>query len=165
MDVTRTPIACPLPSDGEPGCGCKPAKGSGMAKAAVVAAGTAAACTACCVLPFALPAVILANAGGVIALLDHAHGWATWLAAVGVVAAWAWTGRQAIRTSMRPAISTLVMMSIATIVVATAASWPLLKPVVFHTFGITKKNVVRADGPTDRLRIVRCHRNAGLLRG
>ena len=79
MAVTHTPPACTLPSNDGPGCGCKPAKSSSTAKAAVVAAGTAAACTACCVLPFTLPTIVVANIGGALTLLDHAHGWVTWL--------------------------------------------------------------------------------------
>jgi hypothetical protein len=140
-DVTHTPPACTLPSDDSPGCGCKPAsRSSGAAKAAVIAAGTAAACTACCVLPFTLPAIVLANIGGVLTLLDHAHGWVTWLAISAVAAAWAWIGRQSLRARARPASSTLLMMAVATAVMIVAASWPLLKPTVFHTFGIVKKN-------------------------
>jgi hypothetical protein len=87
MDVTNTPVACTLPADGRPGCGCAPAKRNRAAKAAIVTAGTAAASTACCVLPFTLPAVILANFGGVIAMLDHAHGWVTWIAIAAVAGA------------------------------------------------------------------------------
>jgi len=140
MDVTETQLACTLPANGQPGCGCKPAA-SRAAKAAVVAAGTAAACTACCVLPFTLPAVILANFGGAIALLDHAHGWVTWLAMLAVGGAWIWMIRQVLTRRAKPAISTWAMMAVATVVVTLAASWPLLKPVVFHGFGIAKKNL------------------------
>ena len=143
MDVTRSSPACTLPSHGQPGCGCKPAKptkSSGAAKAAIIAAGTAAACTACCVLPFTLPAIVLANIGGILTLLDHAHGWATWLAISAVAAAWVWIGYQSIRARVRPATSTLTLMGLATIVMMLAASWPLLKPTVFHTLGIVQKN-------------------------
>jgi hypothetical protein len=140
MDVTHSPT-CTLPSNGGPGCGCKPAKGSGAAQAAVIAAGTAAACTACCVLPFTPPAIVLANVGGVLTVLDHAHGWVTWLAISAVAAAWVWIGRQSIRARVRPATSTLAMMGLATIVMMISASWPLLKPTVFHTTGIVQKNL------------------------
>ena len=140
MDVTHSPT-CTLPSNGEPGCGCKPTRRSGAAKAAVIAAGTAAACTACCVLPFTLPAIVLANVGGVLTVLDHAHGWVTWLAISAVAAAWVWIGRQSIRARVRPTTSTLAMMGLATTVMMLAASWPLLKPTVFHTIGIVQKNL------------------------
>ena len=140
MDVTHTPPACALPSGDNPGCGCKPAKSRGAAKAAVIAAGTAAACTACCVLPFTLPAIVLANIGGVLTLLDHAHGWVTWLAISAVAAAWLWIGGQSRRSGLRPRGSTLAMMAFATAVLILAASWPLLKPTVFQAFGIVKKD-------------------------
>jgi hypothetical protein len=140
MDVTHSPT-CTLPSNGGPGCGCKPTRSSGAAKAAVIAAGTAAACTACCVLPFTLPAIVLANVGGVLTVLDQAHGWVTWLAISAVAAAWVWIGRQSIRARVRPATSTHAMMGLATIVMMISASWPLLKPKVFHTIGIVQKNL------------------------
>jgi hypothetical protein len=140
MDVTPTLAACTLPSAEQPGCGCQPKpKGNGAAKAALIAAGTAAACAACCALPFALPAIVLANIGGVIALVDHAHGWATWMAVAAVAGAWIWIGRQSLTARTRPATSTLAMMAVATVVMTLAASWPLIKPTVFHSFGITKK--------------------------
>ena len=144
MDVTHTPAACALATAGQPGCGCQPkpkSKSSAVAKAAVIAAGTAAACTACCVLPFTLPAIALANIGGILTLLDHAHGWATWLAISAVAAAWVWIGYQSIRARVRPATSTLTLMGLATIVIMLAASWPLLKPTLFHTLGIVQKNL------------------------
>ena len=140
MDVTHTPAACTLAVAGQPGCGCQPKpKSSGAAKAAAIAAGTAAACTACCVLPFALPAIVLANIGGIIALVDHAHGLVTWMAIAAVAGAWIWIGHQTLNTRTRPAISTLATMGVATVVITLAASWPLLKPTVFHSLGITKK--------------------------
>jgi hypothetical protein len=105
----------------------------------VIAASTAAACTACCVLPFTLPAVIVANVGSVLTVLDRAHGWVTWLGISAVVGAWLWIGRQFLRTRMRPPFSTLAMMAVATIVISLTASWPLLKPAVFHSLGIAKK--------------------------
>jgi hypothetical protein len=142
MDVTNTPIACTLPADGQPGCACAPKPGPKRniaAKAAVIAAGTAAACTACCVLPFTLPVVIVANVGGVLTMLDRAHGWVTWLGIAAVAGAWLWLGRQYWGTRRKPAHSTLAMMAVATMVIALAASWPLLKPAVFQTLGIAKK--------------------------
>jgi hypothetical protein len=140
MDVTPALAACTLPSAGQPGCGCQPKpKSNGAAKTALIVAGTAAACTACCVLPVALPAIVLANIGGVIALLDHAHGWVTWIAVAAVAGAWIWIGRQSLTTRTRPAISTLAMMGVATVVITLAASWPLIKPTVLHSLGITKK--------------------------
>lgn len=140
MDVTTNPNACTLPSDNDPGCGCAPKPTRGVAaKAALAVAGTAAACTACCVLPFTLPAVVVANVGGVLTLLDRSHGWVTWFGIAAVAGAWLWIGRQYFRMRTRPPASTLAMMAVATIVISLAASWPLLKPVVFSTLGIVGK--------------------------
>lgn len=140
MDVTNNPVACSLPSGTDPGCGCAPKpRRSHVAKVAVIAAGTAAACTACCVLPFTLPAVIVAYVGGTLTLLDRAHGWLTWAGIAAVVGAWLWIGRQFRGTRTGPPASTLAMMAVATIVISLTASWPLLKPAVVQTLGIAKK--------------------------
>ena len=50
-------------------------------------------CAACCVLPFALPAVVLASAGGVLAVFAQAFWGALYLAAVMVGGAWFWGSR------------------------------------------------------------------------
>ena len=47
-------------------------------------------CAACCVLPFALPAVALASAGGVLAVFAQAFWGALYLAAVKGGGAWFW---------------------------------------------------------------------------
>jgi len=142
--------SCALPSDMSPGCGCasqaadsKPAsKATGkMAGAATVTALAAVACTACCILPFTLPAVLLATAGGSIALLDHAHGWVTKLAIGVVVCAWLWIGWQVGRARRPPARSTIAFMVLATVLTATAASWSLLEPAAFKSLGVVKKKV------------------------
>lgn len=146
--------SCALPSDTSLGCGCaasrnadgKPIKATGtVASAATVTALAAVACTACCILPFTLPAVVLAAAGGSIAALDHAHGWMTKLAIGVVVCAWLWIGWQIGRTRRPAARSTMVVMILATLLTATAASWPLLEPVAFNTLGIVKKKVSAAQ--------------------
>jgi hypothetical protein len=71
--------------------------------------------------------------------VDHAHGWVTLIAIAAVAGAWIWIARQTLNTRTRPASSTLAMMGVATVVIALAASWPLLMPTVFHSFGITRK--------------------------
>jgi len=84
--------SCDLPSETSPGCGCAEKAvqpGGKAAGAAVTTAVVAAACAACCVLPFTLPAVVLASAGGLIATLDHAHGLMTKLSVAVVICAWA----------------------------------------------------------------------------
>jgi ABC-type nickel/cobalt efflux system permease component RcnA len=66
--------------------------------AATLATG-AVACAACCVLPFALPAAVLA--GGMLAWLAKAHLWIAGLAILVVIGAWiAWRKR---RTRCKPA--------------------------------------------------------------
>jgi hypothetical protein len=112
-----------------------------VAGAATVTALAAVACTACCLLPFTLPAVLLAAAGGSIAVLDHAHGWMTKLAIGVIVCAWLWIGWRIGRTRRPAARSTMVFMILATLLTATAASWPLLEPAAFKTLGIMKKKV------------------------
>jgi cytochrome bd-type quinol oxidase subunit 2 len=135
--------SCARPSENSPGCGCAASrttdKTTGKAAAAAVTALAAATCTACCILPFTLPAVMLAAAGGSIAVLDHAHGWVTTLAIGVAVCAWLWIGWQ-VRRARRPAARpTMAFMILATFLTVSAASWPLLEPVAFKTLGIVKK--------------------------
>ena len=140
--------SCHLLSKDSPGCGCAPPNKAGGKVAATtsVTALAAVACTACCVLPFTLPATLLALAGGSIAVLDHAHGWVTRIAVIAVIAAWIWIARQ-IRKSGRPmARPTAVLMIAATLLTATAAAWPLLEPAVFKTLGIVKKKALPQGG-------------------
>ena len=143
--------SCALPSNSSPGCGCAaprhadrkpPGRTTGkLAGAAAVTALAAVACTACCLLPFTLPAVVLAAAGGSIAVLDHAHGWITKLAIGVIVCAWLWIGWQVGRTRRPATRSTMILMVLATLLTAAAASWPLLEPVAFKTLGIVKNKV------------------------
>jgi hypothetical protein len=133
--------SCQLPSKDSPGCACTAPKqtGTGVAATASVTALAAIACTACCLLPFTLPATLFALAGGSIAVLDHAHGWVTRLSIAFVIAAWlrlAWQRRKAGRPVARRTIALTVAASLLT---AAAASSPLLEPAVFKTMGIVKK--------------------------
>jgi cytochrome bd-type quinol oxidase subunit 2 len=136
--------SCTLPSENSPGCGCSANKkvGGKAAGAALMTALAAAAFTSCCILPFTLPAVILASAGGSIAILDHAHGWVTRLAIAVVVCAWLWIGWQVRKTQRKPARLTLAVMVLATLLTAAAASWPLIQPIAFNALGIVKKRTV-----------------------
>jgi hypothetical protein len=139
--------SCTLPSDTSQACGCAAlhdGKSSNktadkVAGVATVTALAAVACTACCLLPFTLPAVLLATAGGSIAVLDHAHGWVTKLSIGVVVCAWLWIGWQIGRTRQPVARATIVFMLLATVLTATAASWPLLESPVVKAPGIVKK--------------------------
>jgi hypothetical protein len=98
--------------------------------AALTVATGAVVCGVCCVLPFALPAVALAGAGGIIAWLGHFQFWATVLAAAIVAAAWVWIVVQSGRMKAKPARSTLYMMGIATAVLLLALLWSRIEPFI-----------------------------------
>ena len=139
--------SCQLPSGDSPGCACAaPKKGNKVAATASVTALAAVACTACCLLPFTLPAALLALAGGSIAVLDHAHGWVTRLATAAVIAAWLWIAWQRRKTRQPIARRTIALMIAASLLTASAASWPLLEPLVFKTMGIVKKKAGSQSG-------------------
>jgi hypothetical protein len=115
--------------------------------AAAMSGLAAVACAACCVLPFTLPAVLLASFGGAIAVLDHAHVWVTRGAIGAVICAWGWLIFQIARTRQKPTRSTAITMAVATVLTLTAASWPLIEPLAFHALGIVKKHPLpRNDG-------------------
>lgn len=127
--ATESACACPPPASGaasdfaakQPGT-----KAAGFA--AVTLATGAVACGVCCILPFALPAVMLAGSGSVLAWLAGAHAWVTGLAILAVVSAWGWIGWQTVRTRCRPAASTLYLMAAATGLVVVAIVWPVIEP-------------------------------------
>jgi cytochrome bd-type quinol oxidase subunit 2 len=141
--------SCAMPSETSPGYACATAPtaktGAGIAGAAAMTALTAAACTACCILPFTLPAAVLAFAGGWIAMVDHAHFWIARLAVAVVIAVWCWIGWQRWRNGRRISRAAAALMIVATLLTATVACWPLIEPVAFHGLGIMKKKAVRAN--------------------
>ena len=99
---------------------------------AVTLATGAVACGVCCVLPFALPATILATTGSLLAWFVKLHLWVTILAILSVAGAWGWIGWETRRTNSKPAYSTLVMMGAATVLLTVAVLWPLLeKPLIW----------------------------------
>jgi len=97
------------------------------AAAATVAVG-AVACGICCVLPFALPAVVLALSGGVLAFFAQAFWGALYLATMLVVGAWLWVFVDSRRARKRPERATLTTMGVATVALVAAALWPTLEP-------------------------------------
>jgi hypothetical protein len=97
---------------------------------AAATATAALACTVCCVLPFALPAVAIAAAGGVIAWLVRVQGWMMGLSLIAVASGWIWVGCQSLRHKAKPATSTLGAMGGATLLLALAAVWPMIEPTV-----------------------------------
>ncbi len=102
---------------------------------AAVAATGAVACGVCCVLPFALPAAVLAIGGGTMAWFAQNQGEITRVAAVAVFAAWGWVGYHTHRTRTRPAIATLLAVGFATVMLVSALQWRLLEPVAFPLIG------------------------------
>ena len=102
------------------------------AAAATVAIG-AVACGVCFVLPFALPAVVLAASGGVIAMFAKAFWGALYLATAMVALGWLWVGVDTRRTGKPPARATITTMAIATAALALAALWPRVEPHVIAT--------------------------------
>jgi hypothetical protein len=101
--------------------------------AAVASATGAVVCSVYCVLPFALPAVLLASTGSALAWLAGAHRWVATLALLATASAWIWIWRQSSRTGARPARSTLYMMGLATAFLALALVWPLLEPYIVRS--------------------------------
>jgi hypothetical protein len=121
------------------GCSCsaagsssdKPRGTSAAGATALTAAAGAMVCAACCVLPFALPAAVLASVGGVLAWVDHIHIWVTRLAIVAVVVAWGWIIGQSAKARRMPVATTLYVMLAATALAGTALASPLLEnPVI-----------------------------------
>jgi hypothetical protein len=94
---------------------------------AITLATGAVACGACCVLPFALPAVAAAGTGSILAFVASAHAWVTSLAVLAVVGAWSWIVWQSMRARRLPAASTLYMMAVATVLLSVAVLWPLIE--------------------------------------
>lgn len=100
---------------------------------ATSAAGTAAAgalaCAACCILPLALPAAVLAVAGGALAWLAGIHEEVIAVAVALVAVGWIWVAWQSWRTAKRPATATVLVMLAATVMLGLAMSWPAIEPV------------------------------------
>ncbi len=133
------------------GCGCATGDGGrcgtapsprlpaskAAASAAALATTGALACGVCCVLPFALPATVLAMSGGAIAWFAHARPWMTGAALVAVIGAVLWIATQTIRTRRRPAAATLVIMAGAIVLLAAALAWPRLEPLFVALLGAT----------------------------
>ena len=101
------------------------------ATAAATATG-ALACAACCVLPFAFPAVAIAGTGSIIAWLVGAQGWTMGIALIAVAGGWIWVGSQSLRHKARPAMSTLGAMGAASVLLALAAVWPMVEPILIE---------------------------------
>jgi hypothetical protein len=99
--------------------------------AAMVATG-ALACGICCVLPFALPAALLAVSGGVIGWFAKATPWAIAVALIAVLGGWTWVAIESVRTKRKPARSTLLTLGLATGVFVTAMIWWHFERAIIH---------------------------------
>jgi hypothetical protein len=130
-------------------CGCSSQTNSSIAsvdksrsRRNVNAAGVAAltlstgavACGACCILPLALPAVVLAGGGSLLAVMTSAHSLVTTLAIIAVVVAWTWVAWIGLRLRMWPAISTLLLMVTASAVLVIALIWPSIEGKLMQAF-------------------------------
>jgi hypothetical protein len=111
-------------SDGAPGLAAPAPPADHTARVSAVLAATGAlACSICCVLPFALPAALLAVSGGVIGWFAKFTPWAMGIAALAVLGGWTWVMLQSVRTGRKPARSTLLTVALATAVFAAATIW------------------------------------------
>jgi len=99
--------------------------------AAALAATGAMACGVCCVVPFALPAAMLAVSGGVLAWFGSMEPLMTLVALAAVGVAWAWVALQTIRTRRRPTRSMLLTMGAASVLLAAALAWPFFERPLF----------------------------------
>ncbi|MBB2190452.1 hypothetical protein HLH34_10840 [Gluconacetobacter azotocaptans] len=105
------------------------ASGNRAAGTVAVTASTAAlACGVCCVLPFALPAVMLGAVGGMLSWFAQAYRWLTPLSVLAVTAGWLWIARQSYATRRIPARLTLALMGFATLMMVLALMWPHIEP-------------------------------------
>ena len=105
------------------------------ARIALACTCAAVTCAVACVAPLAVPAVVLAGTGSMLAWLAGAHSWMTVLATLAVAVAWLWVWRHAIRTGLRPAPSTFRVLGIATFLLALAIFWPVIEPEIARAFG------------------------------
>ncbi len=138
-DSSSECACCPDQTDGAPGdnadaLGDKTTHKLVGATAALAATG-ALACGICCVLPFALPATVVALTGSTMAWFAGMHGLITLIAALAVLMAWGWVGYQSYRSKRRPARSTTLVMGFATVMLFAALNWPLLEPLAFRLIG------------------------------
>ena len=83
--------------------------------------------------------MVLASAGSLIAVLDHAHGLMTKLSVGVVVCAWGWIVWRSRTTGLKIRPSVLAAMCAATVLTTTAALWPVMEHAVFHALGVAKK--------------------------
>jgi len=96
---------------------------------AVTLATGAIACGACCVLPFTLPATVLASTGSLLSSFVRMHWWITALSVLAVLGAWGWIAWQTRRTGRKPSFSTLLTMAASMTV---SLLWPFIEKPLFR---------------------------------
>ncbi len=99
-------------------------------RAALATSGSAMACVACCVLPVAFPAIALAGGGAMLVWIDAATKMMFVAALLSVIGAWGWVIYRARSTGKRTAKTTLLMMQIATAVLALGLAFPVYEPFI-----------------------------------
>ncbi|MBP7814944.1 MAG: hypothetical protein KA085_02380 [Phenylobacterium sp.] len=97
-------------------------------RTALATSGGAMACAACCVLPVAFPAIGLAGGGALLIWIDAATKVMFVAALLSVIGAWGWVIYRARSTGKRTAKATLLMMQIATAVLALGLAFPAYEP-------------------------------------
>ena len=97
-------------------------------RTALATSGGAMACAACCVLPVAFPAIALAGGSAVLVWIDAATKVMFIAALLSVIGAWGWVIYRARSTGKRTARTTLLMMQIATAVLALGLAFPVYEP-------------------------------------
>lgn len=83
----------------------------------------ALSCAACCVLPLALPAALLAGTGATLGWLESASPWLRLLSVVVVAAAWLMIWRKSVRTGKKAARSTMILLGVSTVLTAALLLW------------------------------------------
>ena len=126
---TLTP-PCPCASSAIP-MATEPAGAKAAGATALTLSVGGLACAACCVLPLALPATILASTGALLSALFHLRWWLTALSVIAVIGAWGWIGCQMRRTKRKPSLGTLLLMMASTLLMTVSLLWPLIeKPLI-----------------------------------
>jgi len=153
LGAAKTTCACTATAPTKGAITNRSPSGRGIGAVAAATATGALACAACCVLPLAMPAVMLTAAGGMIAWLAGAAVWVAGLALIAVTAGWIWLCWQSARTKITPAKSTLDAMSVATVVLALAFGWPLYEAALLRivmSVQKTRKSSAGSGRPTPR---------------
>lgn len=98
---------------------------------ATIATTGAILCGVCCVLPFALPAVVVATTGTALAWIGRAHAWVTALAVIATGVAWIWVKRSG-RKGASHTPSTFYAMTAVTALLIVALVWPRIEPALIR---------------------------------